>query len=212
MGTNLTNCKGKKRYNTNDEANLSGLHIMKIHMNNFIGKNVVVTEKMDGENTSLYNDHIHARSINSGSHVSRNWVKGIWGNIGYQIPEGWRLCGENLYAKHTVEYNDLKRYFLLFSIWDEKNCCLSWKETKENAYLLDIEIVPVLYEGIYDEQLIKSLYKQGSEGYVIRLADSFEYKDFRKSVAKYVSPDFVLPHGHWSSSKITTNGLKANLL
>ena len=34
-------------------------------INCFVGKEVVVTEKMDGENTSIYRDYYHARSINS---------------------------------------------------------------------------------------------------------------------------------------------------
>ena len=29
-------------------------------LSHFVGKQVVVTEKMDGENTTLYNDYIHA--------------------------------------------------------------------------------------------------------------------------------------------------------
>jgi len=31
----------------------------------FLGKEVVITEKFDGENTSIYTDHIHARSLDS---------------------------------------------------------------------------------------------------------------------------------------------------
>jgi hypothetical protein len=36
---------------------------------------VVVTKKMDGENTTMYRDHIHARSLDRRSHPSRDWVK-----------------------------------------------------------------------------------------------------------------------------------------
>ena len=52
----------------------------------FSGKKVVVTEKLDGENTTLYSDHIHARSIDSKHHPSRNWVKVLHGNIKHEIP------------------------------------------------------------------------------------------------------------------------------
>lgn len=45
------------------------------NINHFIGKEVIVTEKLDGENTSCYKDHIHARSIDSNNHPSRNWLK-----------------------------------------------------------------------------------------------------------------------------------------
>jgi hypothetical protein len=39
------------------------------------GREVVVTEKLDGENTTLYADHVHARSVDSAHHPSRSWVK-----------------------------------------------------------------------------------------------------------------------------------------
>lgn len=43
---------------------------------NFHGKRVIVTEKMDGENTTVYHDgYIHARSIDGRNHNSRNWIK-----------------------------------------------------------------------------------------------------------------------------------------
>jgi len=60
---------------------------------------VVVTEKLDGENTTLYRDYIHARSLDSRHHPSRAWVKALQASIGHEIPEGWRICGENLYAR-----------------------------------------------------------------------------------------------------------------
>lgn len=41
----------------------------------FVGQEVVVTEKMDGENTTLARDYTHARSVSSSNHVSRHWLK-----------------------------------------------------------------------------------------------------------------------------------------
>lgn len=41
----------------------------------FLKGPVVITEKMDGENTTLYRDGLHARSLDSRHHPSRNWVK-----------------------------------------------------------------------------------------------------------------------------------------
>lgn len=37
----------------------------------FAGIEVVITEKMDGENTTIYRDHVHARAIDGGSHKSQ---------------------------------------------------------------------------------------------------------------------------------------------
>ena len=167
----------------------------------FEGKRVIVTEKMDGENTTLYKDYIHARSIDGRNHWSRDWVKNLQSRIGYEIPNGWRLCGENLYAKHSIGYENLNSYFMLFSIWNEVNECLSWDETVEYAKILDIETVPVLYDGIWNEKLIKELYTQDKrevqEGYVVRVADAFPYLAFTKSVSKFVRVEHVATSHHW---------------
>jgi hypothetical protein len=48
-------------------------------VSHFEGRQVVVTEKMDGENTTLYRDHIHARSLDSKGGEDRAWVKQFWG-------------------------------------------------------------------------------------------------------------------------------------
>jgi hypothetical protein len=182
----------------------------------FLGKDVVVTLKMDGENTSFYNDYVHARSINSGSHPTRNKVKEIWSRVGYQLSEDERICGENLYAKHSIEYTDLPSYFMVFSWWDG-NTCLSWDETVFNAQACDLEVVPVVYRGMYDRDIIHKMYEQNHagptcEGYVIRLASEFTYGEFRRSLMKYVDPAFRekvnQSHGHWISQKITANKLR----
>lgn len=129
-------------------------------MKTFEGQRVIVTEKMDGENTTMYSDHIHARSINSGSHPTRNWAMNFWSKIASDIPEQWRVCAENLFAKHSIYYEGLPSYLLAFNIWDNENNCLSWDQSLEWFSLLGINHVPVLYDGIYNEKLIKSLYNE----------------------------------------------------
>lgn len=184
---------------------------------NFVGKKVVVTLKMDGENTTMYNDYVHARSINSGGHETRKWVKGLWAQISYMIDENMRICGENLYALHSVKYTSLPSYFMVFSIWFD-NKCIGWNETVEYTKILGLETVPVIYEGIYDKLAIQTeftKYATTNEGYVVRLYDEFSYMDFKKSIAKYVSPAFRQQlnnsHGHWISKKIEPNELAKNI-
>ena len=121
----------------------------------FEGKEVIVTEKMDGENTTLYNDGMHARSIDSRHHPSRDWVKAFHSVFAREIPVGWRVCGENVYAKHSIEYDALPSYFLLFSVWNEKNESLSWDQTVEWASLLGVETVPELWRGIWDSTALR---------------------------------------------------------
>ena len=179
----------------------------------FQGKEVVVTLKMDGECTTMYNDYIHARSVDSNNHPSRNLVKGMWAQISYMIDDNMRVCGENLFAVHSIKYNNLKSYFNVYSIWIE-NTCLSWKETTEYAGILGLELVPVIYSGIYDIAKIKTAFKpyeKEHEGYVVRLAEEFKYSAFKSSIAKYVLPEFRQvvnnSHGHWISKKIEQNVL-----
>lgn len=183
------------------------------NLSNFIDNEVVVTVKMDGEATTLYSDYMHARSIEYKPHPSRDWIKSLHSRIANDIPKGWRICGENLYAKHSIKYENLESYFQVYSIWNDKNICLDWSQTIEWCELLDLKTVPILYIGIWNEKLIKGLYKETykndpCEGYVVRLANEFHYKDFSKCVSKFVRKDHVNTHGHWMRSKLELNKLK----
>lgn len=177
------------------------------------GKRVIVTKKMDGENTTMYSDHIHARSLDSRGGADRAWVKQFWSTIAHDIPLDWRICGENLWAEHSIHYTDLPSYFLGFSVWNELNVCLSWDDTLQYFALLGIDSVPVLYDGTWDESKIRALEKTLSwdkdEGYVVRLADAFTYRQFRESIAKYVRKDHVQSSKHWRAGRaFTPNDLK----
>lgn len=167
----------------------------------FSGRRVVVSEKMDGENTSIYRDHFHARSVTSRPHESQTWVKQMWGRMAHDIPDGWRICGENLYAKHSIAYDRLPSFFLGFSVWTDGNECLAWDDTLEWFRLLDITPVPLLYDGIFDEKAIMALWTPSvwshCEGYVIRRADSFSYGEFRTKVGKFVRPRHNQTVQHW---------------
>lgn len=180
----------------------------------FEGRQVVVTEKMDGENTTIYHGgRCHARSVDGRHHHSRDWVKPFASNIGHLIPEGHRICGENLYAKHSINYNNLDSYFYGFSIWDDsRNVALSWDETLEYFNLLGITPVKTLYQGIYDESIIKSLWNESMwddcEGYVLRIVDEISYDSFSKYVGKFVRSHHVQSDIHWMNTQITPNKLK----
>lgn len=181
------------------------------NINTLLSNEVVITEKMDGENTSLYQNYIHARSIDYIKHPSRGWIRAFHSNIKHQIPEGWRVCGENLFSKHSIEYANLSNYFLGFSIWDGTNC-LSWDETVEWFELLGIDCVPVLYRGKLSQpvinEIISSLDFNKQEGFVIRTTSSFSLKDFSTHVGKYVRANHVSTHGHWMRNIVVKNKLR----
>lgn len=177
---------------------------------NFFANGILV------HNCTMYNDHLHARSLDSIGGKDRDWVKGLWGKISYLLDDNMRICGENLFAFHSIEYTDLSSYFHMFSMWIDMKC-LSWDETEEFAKILSLETVPVFYRGIYNKDKIINAFKSWdsdnhAEGYVIRLAGEFNYADFRKSIAKYVKPEFRQKvnesHTHWRTKKIEKNLLK----
>ena len=178
----------------------------------FYGKKVVVTEKMDGENTTIYCDGFHARSLDSKHKPCHSWLLNEMYNFSYKIPENMRICGEYLYAKHSIGYDNLPSYFLAFSIW-ENDVCLDWDDTEIICEELNIHTVPVLWKGVYDADIIKRLAKdvveRGGEGIVVRLAGQFTYGDFAKSIAKYVRSNHVQTDKHWTASKIVKNNLKS---
>lgn len=184
----------------------------------FHGKQVICSIKCDGENTTCGKDYIHARSLDSNNHPSRNWVKGFHAQFKHLLDDNIRVCGENMYALHTVPYENLESYFLGFSVW-ENNTCLSWEDTLDWFYILGITSVPVIYEGIYDLKLIKEKFQEYdskivSEGFVVRLKESFEMKDFSTSLNKFVKPEFMSQmkenDTHWMSKAIIKNKLKEN--
>lgn len=173
-------------------------------LSGFLGREVIVTEKADGEQTTVYNDYLHARSIDGPSHASRNLIKSFAAGWQYALTDEQRVCGENCYAQHSIAYdesNPLPHHFLGFSMWDGMTC-LSWDETIENFAILGITPVKTIWRGIFDEKMIRSLYDPARdwdkiEGYVVRLTDSFTYGEFRRSVAKYVRKGHVQTTKHW---------------
>lgn len=186
----------------------------KFHENcdSFIGKFVVDTEKMDGEATSLYPDRIHARSIDSKDHPSRHWVKGLWGSIRNEIPTGWRICGENMYAKHSLYYDNLESYFFVYNIWDENNMCLSWDDTLMMCESLNLKTVREISRGVFDESYLRNLANTLDltkvEGYVTRNIESFHYENFSENVGKFVRAGHVENNSpHWIYEKIIPNKL-----
>ncbi len=173
-------------------------------------QDIVVTEKLDGENTTLYPNHLHARSIDSKSHPSRDWIKQFHAKIRHNIPEDFKICGENMYARHSIFYDALTSYFYVFAIFQGENC-LSWDDTLEWCKLIELETVPVLYRGKWDESAIKacwhgkSVLGEEQEGYVVRNARSFKFDAFQSNVAKYVRASHVTTDQHWMYERVIPN-------
>lgn len=190
---------------TDDDKRLSGTE-------HFEGQEVVITEKLDGENTSVYPDgYVHARSLDGRPHESQDWVRALAGKIAHEIPEGLRICGENVYARHSIYYAGLDSYFYVFGMF-EGDRSLSWDEVAAYSEMLGLKTVPVLYRGVWNERAVKACYSGESrcggvqEGYVVRLARSFTLSEYPTALAKFVRANHVQTGAlHWRAVSITPN-------
>ena len=189
---------------------------------NYIGQEIVITAKLDGENIHMNQKGCYARS--DGNVTTSPWSRNIWDpqeglywKIKQFIGEDETIYGENLYGEHSIHYNKLTDYFHLFAVNDGINW-YSWDDVKMMADIMNIPTVPELWRGrIYNENELQKLvekyvhesewYGDTREGVVVRKTDSFKIEDFSKYVCKWVRPNHVTTDEHW-----TKNWKKAELI
>lgn len=174
----------------------------------FWNKVVSCSIKMDGENTTVYpNGEYHARSVDGYGKKWQSWLKQYIETWCHDIPENWRVCGENLYAKHSIGYTfpDKTYLFQVFGIYNEKNECLSIDDELEWCKMLGVRHVPVFYRGYYSKDAILTAFdaykmysKNDVEGFVVRVEESFPYFEFSRSTGKYVRAHHVQTDEHWT--------------
>lgn len=179
----------------------------------FEGMEVVVTIKMDGENTTVYPDgYVHARSLDGTGYEWQNWLKANVWNFCYKLEDNERIIGENLYAKHSIGYkfdniSDSFQVFCIASKDDKDHWIYSWDNIKLCCNILGLKPVREIYRGVYDKDKIMKAFEtvknelaengQDIEGFVVRNADSFAFEDFSKNVAKFVRANHVQTDKHW---------------
>lgn len=183
------------------------------------GKNLVVTEKLDGENNCLSKYGVFARS-----HVQptvSKWTSSIreyWNLIKNDLGDLEIFC-ENLYAIHSIEYKKLPHHFHVFAVRDN-DVWLSWEEVKFYASMIDLPTVPEInIQKAVDEKQFKDyildIVKQNSaydsydiithnpcsmEGVVVRNILSYHTDDFSKNLKKIVKRGHVKTDEHWTKN------------
>ena len=181
----------------------------------YIGQEIVITAKLDGENIHMNQKDCYARS--DGAPTRSPWSRNIWDpsdglywRIKQYIGENETIFGENLYGEHSIHYNKLTDYFHLFAANDGVNW-YSWDDVKMLADIMNIPHVPELWRGmIYKEEELQKLvekyvyesewYGDIREGVVIRLTNSFKLDDFKHCVCKWVRKDHVTTSIHWTKT------------
>lgn len=180
----------------------------------FKHREVAITEKMDGEGATMTREKTYPRSPDGRYHPSREMMKRFHAERAHMIPEGWRVSGEYMYARHSIAYlnktgNPLKSWFYGFGIWNENNVLLAWDKTLEYFEMLDIVPAPQIYLGPWKPDIIETLAKEidteKQEGFVVRISDPIPYPSglgdagrFFRGVAKWVRKGHVQSDQHWA--------------
>lgn len=173
-----------------------------------LGREVVITEKLDGGNCCLWRGQTFGRSTALPAiHPSFSYVKAH--HAPKTVDEPFCFYGENLQAVHSIVYDGLADFFWLFAILDNSTW-LAWDDVVAMAARLRFETVPVRYRGVFQsleemrlwmDARINERSALGSEceGFVVRLAGCIEFDRFHMSAAKYVRQNHVQSDVHWSN-------------
>ena len=171
---------------------------------------IVVTEKMDGECTTIRRHGCHARSPDGNHHPSRDWVKAFASAFRFQMPDNERFMVENVFARHSIGYDNLPSYALGFA-WLIDDCFQSWDDTMAAFETVGITPVPVLYRGPPSEKILRdiaaSLDTTIQEGFVARTSRTFCAADMPRLMGKFVRPNHVQTDTHWKHAAIVPNTL-----
>lgn len=184
-------------------------------------KNIVHTEKLDGENTCLSELGVFARS--HAAPTRHPWADHLKQRHGLMVNDlkGMKLelFGENLYAIHSIIYPNIESHFYVFGarildMW------LSWEEVKFYAGVFDLPTVPeLLVQSTEDVDLIQKTvldfadrpsvfgsFQNGTEplkpctteGLVSRNIEEYPVDSLAVNLMKYVRKDHVQTDVHWS--------------
>jgi ATP-dependent RNA circularization protein (DNA/RNA ligase family) len=190
---------------------------------------VVVEEKLDGANLGIsVSPEGDVRAQNRGQYLQlpikgqfdklNSWLKprsdALFDALGVDLI----LFGEWCAARHSLDYDYLPDWLLVFDVYDKKSRQF-WSTHRRNTFAaqLNLPVVPRLLQGKTNINELKerlkaqsSDFRQGSlEGVVIRSESS----EWLKSRAKLVRPDFVQSISeHWSHRQVEWNhlGLQKN--
>lgn len=187
---------------------------------------IIFTEKMDGTNLCMTNKVLYARSHEA---VPRHWTfdyaKATHGWIKHKIPGNVSVFCEYLYAVHSVEYDKLPDYLMVFAVRDDlTGQWASWPGVVMWAQKLGLPTVPVLsHHGAFEDEVglrtVSELHGRlpsdhtkdniPPEGCVARLTREVKSDaDFKKTLAKWVRKNHVQPGAeHWMHKHIKINKL-----
>jgi hypothetical protein len=190
-------------------------------LGNFISQEYIIGEKLDGQNNCLkgfLNFLKKFGGVFARSHAQETklpwdtYIINWYHSYKYSLLNDHAYFIENLFAEHSIVYENLDSYMFLFNIVDlESNMFLSWDDIEAEANRLSLKTPEVLYRGKFnsmaevkewmDREIHKpSKYGSQREGFVMRPVNAFPVEDFQKVVGKYVRQGHVQTDEHWTKN------------
>uniref|UniRef100_A0A6C0ED33 Uncharacterized protein n=1 Tax=viral metagenome TaxID=1070528 RepID=A0A6C0ED33_9ZZZZ len=199
----------------------------KDELHDFLKHELSIEEKVDGANLGLFRNSenkIMAQNrshfVNSAYHEQfkslDNWIESKSIELHNIFEKGnYVLYGEWLYMKHSINYDALPDYFLLFDVYDRN--IKEFLSRNKIAELIDgssLKLIPVLYQGKLSLEELKKMVNHKSnfydgkvEGIYVKVFDG----DIVKLRGKVVRSDFLgndeeSEHvEHWTKGKYIHN-------
>ncbi len=179
-----------------------------------------IFEKVDGANTGIYKidgkislqrkrgaiDYSHPQY----SFFQNEWY---WKNINKleKLPDNIVVYGELMRCKHTIYYNKLPDWFLVFDIYDlKRKRYMHWEDVKKICENVGLNTVPHIatvkikdVKRLYDYIPLESKYGDTAEGIVVKNSN-------KQLMGKWVHPWFVKTiedSKHWQDQPIVLNAV-----
>lgn len=190
---------------------------------------VIVEEKLDGANIGFsLNSQKTIQVQNRGAYLEQpfkgqfsrlnGWLGQFKCRLESQLVDDLIAFGEWCAAKHTLKYDRLPDYFLLFDIYDKKERKF-WSVSRRNEWAkqLGVHTTPIFGQGYYSvSELkdllhnVKSFYREGyPEGIIVRNDDAL----WNRERGKLIRAEFVQSiEMHWRSKQIEWNELANSTL
>lgn len=181
---------------------------------------VTITEKMDGANCGIYivNNGYYLQKRGGWmdeSHEQFKFFQNKWQwykheNI-LKLPKNTVVYGELMYCTHSIYYDQLPDYFLVFDVFDlESGRYQDWSTVKKIADNAGLQTVPLI--GVFGSPSRTELYKlipkvsaygQTAEGIVIHNYP----KQLRGKVVRAEFVKTLEESDHWANKEIRYNKL-----
>ena len=184
--------------------------------------NITVEEKMDGANAGIIRHRSGFTLQKRGSLVGQseheqfqylyNWANRIKYDSIMAVPPGHLIYGEWCYAVHSIYYDRLPDYFLVFDILKDRRKWLSREERDGFCNKYGFASVPLIAEGYFNITDLYSLVpKRSAYG---DIAEGIVIKRYRKKEyirGKIVKPEFIKvleESDHWTKHSIRRNKIQ----